>query len=360
MIWIIVALLSLFSVLAVYSSTGTLAFKSMGSNSYIIKHVAILLGGLAMMYLCYVVPYKRYSKLSPILLLIAGLLLIYTLFFGTSYNDARRWLTLPIAALTFQPSDFAKLALIIYVARTISAKQTYIKDFKSAFLPIIVPIVIICGLIAPADLSTAILLFTTCFLLMLMGRVALRYLFILLVAGVAVFGLLVVAGKAYPRVVRVDTWASRLDDFMNNQDGQYQIQQGKIAIVKGGLIGVGPGNSMQRNYIPHPYSDFIYAVIIEEYGLFGGGVVILLYLGLFFRCVRIVTRSPKAFGAMLALGLGLVLTLQAFLHMGVVAHLIPATGLPLPMISMGGTSVIFTCMTIGIILSVSRHIENAV
>ncbi len=359
-IWMILAILSMFSILAVYSSTGSIAFKEQGGNTefYLLKHGIFVLGGLFLAYCCYLLHYTNYSKLAPILLLLSIPLLVYTIANGAEYNQARRWISVPVLDFTIQTSDFAKMALIIYVARAISAKQEYIKDFNSAFLPIIVPILIICGLIAPADLSTALLLFTTCLLMMFMGRVDIKFVFLLMFLGVVVFAFLIVIGEFHPDIVRVDTWVSRMTDFANNSDGGYQLQQAKIAIADGEFFGVGPGNSVQRNYLPAPYSDFIYAIICEEYGLLGGFVLLSLYVMLFFRCVSIVTRSPKTFGAMLVLGLGLNIVVQALTNIAVSVHLLPVTGLTLPMVSMGGTSIIFTSVAFGIILSASRYIEK--
>ncbi|MFT5833234.1 MAG: cell division protein FtsW [Cognaticolwellia sp.] len=357
-IWMIVALLSVFSILAVYSATGTLAYKHDYATNYVMRHITLLMGGLILMYLAHYLHYLRYSQWAPIMIAIAVPLLLYTIIFGLEINDARRWIEIPVIKMTFQASDFAKLALIMYVARTISTKQDYIKDFQSAFLPIIIPIVLICGLIAPADLSSALLLFLTCVLLMFMGRVDIKYILLLLVAGIAMFGFLVVLSDSFPDYFRVDVWANRLDSFLTNKDGEFQVQQGKMAIADGGFLGVGPGNSFQRNYLPSAYADFIYAIIVEEYGLLGGFTILALYITLFVRCVRLVTISSKAFGAMLALGLSLLLVLQALVNMAVVVHLVPVTGLTLPMISMGGTSMMFTCISIGMILSVSRYVQK--
>lgn len=359
-IWAIVALLAIFSILAVYSSTGTLAYQERGGNTeaFLTKHTIILFGGLFLTYLCHLLHYMRYSRIAPILLLLSIPLLVYTIAFGADINEARRWISLPYVGITFQTSDFAKLALIIYVARAISTKQDYIKDFNSAFLPIIVPILIICGLIAPADLSSALVLFLTCVLMMFVGRVALQYIGLLLLLGVVVFAMLVVLGQFFPEVVRVDTWTSRVRDFMMNPDGGYQVQQAKMAIANGGWLGLGPGNSIQRNYLPSPYSDFIYSIICEEYGIIGGTLIIALYVLLFFRITRLVTKSPKAFGAMLATGLSISLIVQAFANIAVSVHLVPVTGLTLPMVSMGGTSILFTCISFGIILSISKYIET--
>lgn len=359
-IWAILVLLAIFSILAVYSSTGTLAYRERGGNTeaFLIKHGVIMAGGLFLAYIAHMLHYSKFNRIAPVLLLISVPLLLYTLTFGADINDARRWIELPFVGITIQSSDFAKLSLIIYVARAISAKQDYIKDFNSAFLPIIVPVLIICGLIAPADLSTSVLLFLTCLFMMFVGRVALKYIGVLMLWGVVVFAFLIVIGRLYPNSVRVDTWTNRVEEFMNTPDGGYQVQQAKIAIANGGLVGRGPGNSTQRNFLPSPYSDFIYAIICEEYGLIGGVVVILLYLLLFFRVVRLVTKSPKAFGAMMAIGLSLSMVMQAFANIAVSVHLVPVTGVTLPMISMGGTSMLFTCLAFGIILSVSKYIES--
>ena len=360
-IWMIIAMLALFSMLAVYSVAGSVAYTGMsgGIQLHMIKHAILIMGGLGMTYLAYRLPYTHYSRLAPFLLVVAVPLLMYTLMFGSEINDARRWISVPGLGLTFQTSDFAKLALIVYVARSISKKQDYIKDFNSAFVPIILPIVIVCGLIAPADLSSAALLFVTCLLMMFIGRVSLKYILLLLISGGLVFALLLAIGYMFPELVRVETWISRINEFLGNSDGGYQIQQAKIAIADGGWIGVGPGNSVQRNFLPFSHADFIYAIICEEYGLAGGLSIIGLYLLLFLRCTGIVTRCPRAFGAMLAIGLCLSLVIQAFANIAVSLHLVPVTGLTLPVVSMGGTSMLFTCLAFGMILSVSRYIESA-
>lgn len=359
-IWMIVAVLALISVLAVYSSTGTIAYKEQGGNTefYLFKHFVFIVGGLMLTYICYLLHYMQYSRAAPVLLLLSIPLLVYTLAFGVEINEARRWITVPILDFTVQTSDFAKLALIIYIARAISSKQEYIEDFNSAFLPIIVPILIICGLIAPADLSSALMLFFTSMFMMFMGRVNMKYVLLLLFLGVVVFTFLFTLGELFPEYIRTDTWTSRVAEFRNNSDGAFQTQQAKIAIAEGGIFGLGPGNSVQRNYLPAPYSDFIYSIICEEYGLVGGFIIIALYVLLFFRIVAIVTKSPKAFGAMLALGLGVSIVIQALANMAVSVHLVPVTGLTLPMVSMGGTSIIFASIAFGIILSVSKYIEK--
>lgn len=360
-IWMIVALLSLFSMLAVYSSTGTISYKYRGGNTeaYIIKHALIMIMAWGLMYFTCLIHYVKFMKWARYILIVAVVLLLSTLIFGVNLNDAKRWVTLPIIHISIQSSDVAKVGLIAYLAQTIASKQEYIKDFKEAFLPIIIPVLVICGLIAPANLSSAILLFLTSLLIMFMGRVDIKYIGLLILLGIVLFSVLIVIGTFIPELVRLDTWISRLRDFMGDSDSVYQVQQSQIAIAKGGLFGVGPGNSLQRNYLPHPYSDFIYAIIVEEYGLFGGGFIIFLYIMLLVRCVRLATLSPKAFGTMLAIGLSLSLVLQALFNMAVSVHLVPVTGLNLPMVSMGGTSLIITAIELGMILSVSKNIESS-
>ncbi len=359
-IWFIVVMLGFCSVLAVYSAVGSMAYKLRGGNTeyYLIQQILYISIGFVFMYLTYRFNYMFYSKIGPLLFVISIPLLLYTIGFGTEINSAKRWITIPWIDKTFQTSDLARIALIIYLAKAISLKQDVIKDFRSAFLPIIIPIIIVCTLIAPADLSTALLLFGTCLCMMVIGRVSLRYIFLMILIGVGALSLLVLLGTAFPEFVRLDTWISRISEFLYNSDGGWQIQQSKIAIANGEWFGLGPGNSMQKDYLPYPYADFIYAIICEEYGLIGAVVVVLLYLGLLFRCTSIVTKCHKTFGAILAMGLCLNIVIQAFANLAVSVHLVPVTGLTLPIISMGGTSVLFTCISLGIILSVSRYVEE--
>jgi cell division protein FtsW len=360
-IWVIVALLSLASVLAVYSSTGTIAFKYNGGHAeiHLIKHVVIAMVGLFLCYLCYNTHYTVYSKLAPVIFVASIPLLLYTMFFGPEINDARRWISIPGIGLSFQTSDIASIGLIMYIARSISMKQEVIKDFKSAFLPLMMPVIIICGLIAPNNLSTALLLFTTCMTLMFIGRVHIKYILLLVMLGLVLMTVLVLVGLAFPEAIRLETWISRFGEFFTNAEGGYQIQQAKIAIADGGWFGVGPGLSTQRNYLPYSYADFIYAIICEEYGLFGGFMIIFLFLLLFIKCTGMVTRSPKTFGALLAMGLCLNIVIQAFANIAVSVNLVPVTGLTLPLVSKGGTSMLITCMAFGMILSVSRFIEQS-
>jgi len=356
-IWMIIAVLSMFSILAVYSATGSLAWSARNGNTtiYLITHTVRLGFGLFLIYMCHLLHYRKYQQIAPFLLLMVVPLLAFTLFFGRSINSANRWIG--IGGFSFQPSELAKIALIIYIARELTRKQDYINSFKDAFMPIIIPVVLICGLIAPANLSTAVVLFVTCIALMFIGRVSWKYIFLLGLLGIVVFAGLLVLGRFEPELVRVDTWISRVQEFLHSTDGGYQVQQAKIGIARGGIIGEGPGNSIIRNFLPYAYADFIYAIICEEYGLVGGTVVLALYVLLFLRNVKLVTKSPKAFGAFLAIGLSLLLTIQALANIAVTVNLVPATGLTLPLISMGGTSMLFTCISLGMILSVSKFIE---
>lgn len=359
-IWMVIFLLAIISLLAVYSSTGTLAYQHQGGNTeyYFFKHLFLLLFGLLMIYLCHLIDFRYYSRIAQILLILSVPLLLLTYFLGLDIHNAKRWLMVPGINVSIQTSDIAKVALIMYTARMLSKKQEVIKDFRKAFLPIMTAIVLVCGLIAPADLSTAVILFACCFILLFIGRVKLKFLALLVAicfSGAALFtGVLYFADDGG----RIATWEQRIESFANEENVSYQNKQAKIAIATGGLFGKGPGNSTQRNFLPNPYSDFIYAIIIEEWGLLGGIFVMLLYLILLYRCILIVIKSPFAFGALLALGLSLILVLQGFVNMGVAVHLLPVTGLTLPMVSMGGTSLLFTSVSLGIILSVSRYIEE--
>ncbi len=359
-IWLIVGLLGLFSILAVYSAAGSMAFKYRDGNTeyYLIQQVVFIMLGFVVMYICYNLHYMQYSKWAPYLLLPTIILLVWTIFFGTEYNEARRWITIPWIDKTIQTSDIAKLTLIIFIARSLSKRQDVIKGFKTGFLPVLGAISMTCLLIVPADLSTAALLFLTCILMMFIGRVSLKYISLLILIGLV--GMLIIwgLGTIAPDMIRVETWSSRINDFLYT-DGGYQIEQSKIAIANGGWLGAGPGNSFQKNYLPYPYADFIYSIICEEYGIFGGIFILGLYLWLLIRCIGIVTRCPKAFGAILAMGLCLNLVIQAFANIAVSVHILPVTGLTLPLVSMGGTSMLFTCMSLGIILSVSKYVEEA-
>jgi len=377
-IWGIVVILTLVSLLVVYSSTGSLAYKySKSTESYLFKQFAFIILGVLIIYFAHRVNYTIYSRIAKLFFLISIPLLIYTYFFGTKLNEGSRWITLPVINMTFQTSDMAKLALFMYLSRQLSRRQNTIKDFKKGFLPVIMPVAIICLLIAPANLSTAMLIGGTSFMLMFIGRVSIKHIFITLcLALLPVFFLLGVAIKYYdkethrskdlPAVLstgRIPTWVGRIQTFMysNKEDENeklYQINQAKIAIASGSWFGLGPGNSNARNFLPHSYSDFIFAIILEEYGLAGGAFMVFIYLLFLYRCIRLYRKCPYAFGAFLALALSFMLVIQAIANMGVNVNIFPNTGVTLPLVSMGGSSFLFTCLSIGIILSVARNVEQ--
>ena len=379
-IWAIVVLLALVSMLVVYSATGSLAYKNYKGNTeiYLFKQIAFIILGIGLIYFAHRVNYTIYSRLAQILFLLSIPLLIYTLFFGLNLNEGSRWIRLPIIGLNLQTSELAKLALFMYLSRLISKKQDVIKDFRKGFLPLIIPVGIICVLIAPANLSTALLLGASCMLLMFIGRVRTTHL--LLTVAVACIPLVLLIATAMIKhdpnktdVVakstssskftgRVNTWINRVDHFIYggavDDEDSYQINQAKIAIATGGTFGLGPGNSRAKNFLPQAYNDFIYPIIIEEYGLVGGGFIIFIYLVFLFRSIKIFRRCPYAFGAFLALGLSFTLVIQAIVNMAVSVNLFPVTGVTLPLVSMGGSSFLFTCLAIGIILSVARNVEQ--
>lgn len=363
-IWTVVVLLSVISLLAVYSSTGTLAYRYQSGNTeyYMIKHFMILVFGLLFMYFAHLIKFTYYSRIFQIALYIAVPLLILTFFVGLNLNEAKRVLPLPFN-LSFQTSDLAKLTLVIYMARLLTKKQSEIKSFKSAFVPLMLPVLLVCGLILPENFSTAALLFVTCLVLMFVGRVNMTYILSLVGLGIValVIFILVLYNMPGEQQGRLWTWKNRIENFINhdsNSESNYQVEQSKIAIASGGVFGKGPGNSTQRNFLPHPYSDFIFAIVAEEYGLLGASFIVLLYLILFFRAVTIVIKIPQNFGAFLTIGVSFNLVFQAMINMAVAVSLLPVTGQPLPLVSMGGTSIWFTSLSIGIILSVSKEINN--
>ncbi len=377
-IWAIVVILTLASLLLVYSSTGSLAYRLSKSNeSYLFKQFAFIILGLLIIYFAHRINYVVFSRVALILFLISIPLLLYTLLFGVQLNAGSRWIKLPVINMTFQTSDLAKLALFMYLSRQLSRKQKVIKDFKKGFLPIITPVAIICLLIAPANLSTSMLVFGTSLLLMFIGRVSIKHILATLaIAAVPIVLLVSIAlatydkstgeSKKLPAIVaagRIPTWVSRIQTFVyskkeDDNEKMYQINQAKIAIANGGWLGRAPGTSLQRNFLPHSYSDFIYAIILEEYGLIGGVLMIALYLLFLYRCIRVYRKCPYAFGAFLALALSFTLVIQAIANMGVNVNLFPNTGVTLPLVSMGGSSFLFTCLSIGIILSVARNVEQ--
>ncbi len=361
-IWLVVFFLSIISLLTVWSSTGSLAYRMQGGNTtyYIFKHGGLMIFGLMIMFAAHKVNYKYYSRVSQGMIYISIPLLLFTLFLGTNLNEASRWISIPIINISFQTSDLAKLALIMYLARMLSKKEDDIKDFKKGFIPLILPILVTVLLIFPANFSTAAILFSTSIILLFIGRINMTYIFSLAGIGVTIILFLVLIASSYPKLLpRLGTWQARIESFSDkDSEGNFQAQQSKIAIATGGILGKKPGNSVQRNFLPHPYSDFIYAIIIEEYGLIGGFAILLAYLTLLFRAIQIAIRSPGSFGGFLAIGLMFSLVFQAFINMGVTVNILPVTGQPLPMLSMGGTSLWFTSFAIGIVLSVSKEVNK--
>ncbi|NJK95529.1 MAG: FtsW/RodA/SpoVE family cell cycle protein [Bacteroidales bacterium] len=361
-IWGVIIALSLISLLAVYSATGTLAYKYQHGNTnyYILKHLTYMFIGLMITFVTHHIPYQLYSRLSQLLLFLCIPLLGITLAFGTNLNQAQRWLTLPGLGLTIQTSDFAKLALIMYLARLLSLKQEDIKDFKKAFIPLLAPVALVCILIFPANFSTAAILFFTSLVLMFIGRVKMKQILALVGIGVVLGGMFIGISLLTKHEGRIKVWQNRIEHFVSGEsEDNFQAEQAKIAIATGGIIGKGPGNSTQRNFLPHPYSDFIYAIIVEEYGLAGGLTIMFLYLWLLFRAGIIVRKSDRTFPAFLAIGLTVILVFQAMINMAVAVNLFPVTGQTLPLVSMGGSSQLFTCFALGIILSVSRPAKKA-
>jgi cell division protein FtsW len=380
-IWGIVILLSLISILVVYSATGSLAYKKYHGNNevFLFKQIIFSVIGLLVIYFLHQVNYTLYSKIATFLFLLSIPLLLYTLFFGAKINDGSRWIKVPIINLTIQTSDLARLALFMYLSKVLSKKQDTIKSFKQGFLPCFIPVAIICLLIMPANLSNALLTGATSMLLMFIGRVHTKYLLaVICIAALPVIGLISLANakhkletdndyknslfEAVASKGRIGTWVSRVEDYLYPEVGKKEItqrDQANMAIANGSIFfGLGPGNSVARNFLPQAYNDFIFAVTIEEYGLLGALIIMFIYLLFLFRCIRIFRNCPYAFGAFLTIGLSFTLMIQALANMAVSVGLVPVTGVTLPLVSMGGSSFLFTCASIGIILSVGRQIEK--
>lgn len=367
-IWGLMVTLSMVSLLAVYSSTGTLAYKYYGGNTthYMLKHLVFLVVGVTAAIFLHKLHYKVFARFAKGILWMSIVLLMMTLAMGISLNQAARWLTVPGIGIAFQPSELAKFALIVYISRILSQHQEEGVPAKSAFLPSIFYVGIVCGLIFTENLSTAAMIGFVSMVLMFVGRVPFKYL--AGTAAVALTGvtLIIMLSSYVPFLHRAETWKARIERYISSEPsqdkedaGDFQSKQAKIAVATGGFLGKGPGNSYQRNFLPHPYSDFIYAIIVEEYGFMGGFFILLVYLTLLYRAALIVRQSTKTFPAFLALGLSLILVVQAMINMGVAVGLFPVTGQPLPLVSMGGTSILFAFAAFGIILSVSRcNIED--
>jgi cell division protein FtsW len=362
-------ILSVVSLLSVYSAISSLAYKADGNFLYFfLKQGSFILLGLAVMFIVHKVHYKYFARLANFILAAAILTLILTLIFGADINEAKRWLKVPFTNLTLQTSDFAKVALVLWIAKELHLKINQLDDFKGAVTPILIRIGVVCGLILPADFSTAALLCLVALSMLFIGGVPfkglMKILGLIIISGLSIYGVSKIAPDLVPRS---GTWVNRIEQFMGisnikhdvvNVPGgssEYQIDLAQVAINRGGLLPSGPGSGTSRNFLPHPYSDMIYAFIIEEWGaLMGGFGLLILYYILLYRTIQAARKCERPFGSYLAMGLGLMITLQALINMGVAVRLLPTTGQPLPLVSFGGTSLLFTCLSIGLILSVSR------
>lgn len=356
--WVIVFLLGLFSFMPVYSASSNIAFRYGDGNvmGMLIKHAVHMGLGLSLMYLVHRVQYRYFAPLSMLILpLIAGLLL-FTLVNGHEVANASRWVRIPIVNVTFQPSSLASIVLLTYLARYMTKYGDSIKSFKDTWLRGLMPIAIICGLILPANFSTAAIVFSLSIIVLFVGGFPTKYMmriFILGFAGLALFILLI---RAFPDINnRTATWNSRIESFISGDaEANYQAEHAKMAIARGGVLGEGPGKSSQKNFLSQSESDFIYAIINEEFGLIGGVFILMGYVWLLFRIIRISLRAQDKFGQLLAMGVGLGVVFQAFINMGVAVNLLPVTGQPLPLISSGGSSLWMTCIALGMVQSVAR------
>ncbi|NNK83056.1 MAG: FtsW/RodA/SpoVE family cell cycle protein [Flavobacteriaceae bacterium] len=361
LIWAIAALLALVSFLPVYSAASNLAYVSGSGNTFkfFVKHFVHLFLGFAIIYGVHKIPYRYFRGLSMIMIPVVVVLLAITLFQGTTIGgaNASRWIQVPIVGFTFQPSTLAAVVIMVYVARYLSKIKDKTISFKESILPLWLPVFVMLALILPANFSTTAIIFSMVIVLTFLGGYPWHYLLVILGTGAVVLTLFVLTAKAFPDLMpnRVDTWTNRIENFLNGEDTEadYQIEKAKIAIASGGVPGLGPGKSVQKNFLPQSSSDFIYAIIVEEYGLIGGFFVMLLYLWFLFRIVIVAQKADTVFGKLLVLGVGIPIVFQALINMAVAVELFPVTGQTLPLISSGGTSIWMTCLAIGIILSVS-------
>lgn len=366
MIWAIVALLAIFSFLPVYSAASNLAYTYGDGQTftYFIKHFVHLFLGFSIIYAIHKIPYRYFKGLSMVMFPVVLILLLVTLLQGTTIDgaNASRWIRVPFVGFTFQPSTLAALVLMVFVARYLSKIFEENISFKSSIIPLWLPVFVVLIMILPANFSTTAIIFTMILVLAFLGGYPLRYLAAIVGSGLLVLVFFVLIAKAFPDSMpnRVDTWTSRIVNFMDDRDSEedYQIEKAKIAIATGSVYGLGPGKSVQKNFLPQSSSDFIFAIIIEEYGLIGGLFLLVLYLLLLFRIVVVAQKAGTVFGKLLTIGVGLPIIFQALVNMGVAVELFPVTGQTLPLISSGGTSIWVTCLGIGIILSVSAKREE--
>lgn len=359
-LWLIALFLGVISFLPVYSASSNLTYLRNGATpfSYLVKHVITLGTGFIIMYLFHRLNYRYYAPFSLVALPAVVILLFYTLMQGTTIGDANaaRWIRLPLVGFTFQSSALASLVLMVYLARYLSKNFGKINSLKDMWLPILLPIAIICGLILPANFSTTAIVFVMAMILLFLGGVHFKPLLQITALGIAGLALFIIVVTAFPNISnRVATWKARIENFTSGDaESNYQVEKAKMAIADGQLIGKGPGKSMQKNFLPQSNSDFIYAIIVEEFGLIGGTTVLFLYIMLFVRIMRIALRAPNEYATLLTVAAGMGLVLQALINMGVAVNLFPVTGQTLPLISSGGTSIWMTCAALGMILSVSQ------
>lgn len=359
-IWMVLIMLSLFSVPVVLSSINVLADKYDTSPFIFLgQHLRNISIALLIAFVCHRLPSKFYNQWALVIYVLSVGLLIYTALFADELNSARRWIDIPLLGMSFQPSDFAKVSLLMLLAQRISSKQLVIKKIGEAFYPIFLPVALSLVLIIPFDLSTALLLFCVVFAMMFVGRMNLGLLIGVVALGMVLFSGIYMVGEKYNSLIRSETWTRRVVDFVDTDAvPDHQVLMRNQAIGNGGLFGVGPGKGLNKNYFNSPFTDFIYAVICEEFGLLGALLVVLLYLWFFWRVVVMIFRSERAFGAILAFGLAFMIVLQAMVNMLVTLDMLPSTGIPLPMISLGGTSNMITGAAFGIILSISKDFKK--
>ena len=358
--------MAIFSFLPVYSAASNLAYTYGDGQtfSYFIKHFVHLFLGFSIIYAIHRIPYRYFKGLSMVMFPVVLILLLVTLLQGTTIDgaNASRWIRVPFVGFTFQTSTLAALVLMVFVARYLSKIFEQEISFKSSIMPLWLPVFVVLILILPANFSTTAIIFTMILVLAFLGGYPLKYLAAIVGSGLLILSFFVLIAKAFPDAMpnRVDTWGSRIANFMDDRDSEedYQIEKAKIAIATGSLYGLGPGKSVQKNFLPQSSSDFIFAIIIEEYGLLGGLFLLVLYLLLLFRIVVVAQKAETVFGKLLTIGVGLPIIFQALINMGVAVELFPVTGQTLPLISSGGTSIWVTCLGIGIILSVSAKREE--
>ncbi len=356
-VWFVVLTLSFFSFLPIFSASSNFGINFIFSNLF--KHIAIIIIGILIMYTTHLIDYKYLKGLSKIILPLIVILLIFTAFQGNEIEgaNASRWINIPLIGISFQPSALASIFLLIYISNFLSKNINKKLDFKSSFVPLWLPILLVVMLILPSNFSTALMIFFMVLTILFLGQYPFKYISSIVLAGIFIASLFVLLAKNYPDLVpnRIDTWANRIENYINPNlsESGYQINRAKAAIANGSLFGVGAGKSSMKYILPQSTSDFIFSIVTEEYGLVVAILILFLYLILLFRIIIISYKSTSTFGKLIALSVGLPVVFQAFINMGVAVQLIPVTGQPLPLISMGGTSIWTTFLAFGILLSVS-------